>query len=309
MIKSIELKNIQSHENTRLDFDKGINVIVGSSNNSLDFYSSIKHNLFMFEIYKITTPNGYVYYGQHNKTPDNNYYGSGTIIVRSIRKYGKKAHRKEVLFTCETREQADFLERKVIDEAMKNKEPLLNLERGGHGRIHYTHTEETKRKLSEKSKLNWQNDEYVKKIKESRLKRDFHHSEETRRKMSETRKGRKMPEWFSQYVSNLNKNRVVSDETKQKLRDFNLGKKLSEEHKKKIGQANIGKHKMSDEHKQKLFIANSNKILSDEVKEKMSVAKKGRQWFTNGKLDILSFECPDGYIKGRSNYHRCDEND
>lgn len=33
MIKSIELKNIQSHENTRLDFDKGINVIVGSSNN------------------------------------------------------------------------------------------------------------------------------------------------------------------------------------------------------------------------------------------------------------------------------------
>ncbi len=32
MIKSIELKNIQSHENTRLDFDKGINVIVGSSN-------------------------------------------------------------------------------------------------------------------------------------------------------------------------------------------------------------------------------------------------------------------------------------
>ena len=33
MIKSIELKNIQSHENTRLVFDKGINVIVGSSNN------------------------------------------------------------------------------------------------------------------------------------------------------------------------------------------------------------------------------------------------------------------------------------
>ncbi len=33
MIKSIELKNIQSHENTRLEFDKGINCIVGSSNN------------------------------------------------------------------------------------------------------------------------------------------------------------------------------------------------------------------------------------------------------------------------------------
>lgn len=33
MIKSIELKNIQSHENTRLELDKGINCVVGSSNN------------------------------------------------------------------------------------------------------------------------------------------------------------------------------------------------------------------------------------------------------------------------------------
>lgn len=33
MIKSIKLKNIQSHENTRLELDKGINCIVGSSNN------------------------------------------------------------------------------------------------------------------------------------------------------------------------------------------------------------------------------------------------------------------------------------
>lgn len=33
MIKSIELKNVQSHECTRVEFDKGINCIVGSSNN------------------------------------------------------------------------------------------------------------------------------------------------------------------------------------------------------------------------------------------------------------------------------------
>lgn len=33
MIKSIELKNIQSHANTKLEFDKGINCIIGSSNN------------------------------------------------------------------------------------------------------------------------------------------------------------------------------------------------------------------------------------------------------------------------------------
>lgn len=33
MIKSIELKNIQSHKETKLDFDAGVNCIVGSSNN------------------------------------------------------------------------------------------------------------------------------------------------------------------------------------------------------------------------------------------------------------------------------------
>lgn len=33
MIKSIELKNIQSHANTKIEFSKGINCIVGSSNN------------------------------------------------------------------------------------------------------------------------------------------------------------------------------------------------------------------------------------------------------------------------------------
>lgn len=32
MIKSIELKNFQSHKNTKLLFDKGVNVIIGSSN-------------------------------------------------------------------------------------------------------------------------------------------------------------------------------------------------------------------------------------------------------------------------------------
>lgn len=33
MIKSIELKNIQSHQNTKIEFSKGINCIIGSSNN------------------------------------------------------------------------------------------------------------------------------------------------------------------------------------------------------------------------------------------------------------------------------------
>ena len=33
MIKSIQIKNIQSHKDTSLEFSPGINAIVGSSNN------------------------------------------------------------------------------------------------------------------------------------------------------------------------------------------------------------------------------------------------------------------------------------
>ena len=33
MIKSIRLKNIQAHKDSKLEFDKGINAIVGTSNN------------------------------------------------------------------------------------------------------------------------------------------------------------------------------------------------------------------------------------------------------------------------------------
>lgn len=28
---------------------------------------------------------------------------------------------------------------------------------------------------------------------------------------------------------------------------------------------------------------------------------KGRHWFTNGKTDILAFECPEGFCSGRCN--------
>ena len=37
MINSLEIKNIQAHEHTTLDFTNGVNVIIGSSNQGVDF--------------------------------------------------------------------------------------------------------------------------------------------------------------------------------------------------------------------------------------------------------------------------------
>ena len=40
------------------------------------------------------------------------------------------------------------------------------------------------------------------------------------------------------------------------------------------------------------------KKLSEETRKKLSDAIKGRHWYNNGIVQILSFECPIGFTKG-----------
>ena len=81
------------------------------------------------------------------------------------------------------------------------------------------------------------------------------------------------------------------------------GKSLSEEHKKKLSEANKGKH-LSEETRKKISEANKGRKFSEETKKKMSeamkghTATKGRHWFNNGKISIMRFECPDGFVPG-----------
>ena len=50
-------------------------------------------------IYKITNKNnGKIYIGQTSKT-DDNYMGSGKIIIKAIKKYGKEFFMKEIIDT------------------------------------------------------------------------------------------------------------------------------------------------------------------------------------------------------------------
>ena len=96
------------------------------------------------------------------------------------------------------------------------------------------------------------------------------------------------------------KGKKSSEETKQKMRavkkgDKNpfYGKKHSDEAKKKIGEAKKGnKHalgcKRSEETKKK---------MSEKAKGNTNV--KGKHWFNNGEICVMSFECPEGFIPGR----------
>ena len=100
----------------------------------------------------------------------------------------------------------------------------------------------------------------------------------------------------------------LSEETKKKMSDAKKGKKFSEEHKKKLSEA----HKnISEETRKKMSDAkkgNKNhlgKRHSEETKKKLSEKSKGNtytkgtHWYNNGKVNIMSKECPDGFIPGQ----------
>ena len=131
---------------------------------------------------------------------------------------------------------------------------------------------------------------------------------------------------------NTNIGRVLSEETRKKISEKNSGRKLTEEHKKLLSEKIGGKKwwtngvqdkhcfecpgegwilgrifpTISEKYKTKEFAEKSRKnnlgkVVSDDTKKKQSKARKGKRWWTDGKNNIMSFDCPsDGWNIGRT---------
>lgn len=86
-----------------------------------------------FGIYKITNlVNGKMYIGQHvTSNLDDGYLGSGIIIMRAVKKYGKDAFKKEWLEFAENAEDLAYLERMYLDEEWLARPDTYNLAFGG----------------------------------------------------------------------------------------------------------------------------------------------------------------------------------
>lgn len=84
-------------------------------------------------IYKTTCLiTGRYYIGMHSTSNlDDAYLGSGTRLWKSIKKYGKDNHKREILEFLPDRKSLASREREIVDESVINDPMSMNLMKGG----------------------------------------------------------------------------------------------------------------------------------------------------------------------------------
>jgi len=181
------------------------------------------------QIYKITNKiNGKIYIGKDTKN-NKSYFGSGLLIKRSIKKYGKENFTKEILEECEDN---NILSEKEIYwiNYFNSIIPIgYNICLGGDGGDTFTNhpnKEEYLKNKSIASKKMWEDENYRINIikKRTGLKR----TEETKKKMSDSAKDKPKSEEHKKSLSNAWEKRKIehphTKETLEKMKNSMLGK-------------------------------------------------------------------------------------
>lgn len=148
-----------------------------------------------YTVYQTTnTVNDKIYIGVHKTSKiDDNYIGSGNVIKEAIKKYGRQAFKKEILFIYDNIQEAYRKENELVNKDFVEREDTYNLVCGGSVSPDYDHNKPRKilrgtqhpnfgKRLSEEVKT---------KISRSNMGRVK--SPETRRKLSEANKGKTSP--------------------------------------------------------------------------------------------------------------------
>lgn len=199
-------------------------------------------------VYKTTNlTNGKIYIGQHKHDGwDNNYYGSGKILLNAIKKYGRENFSCEPIEYCDTRQDLDEREIYWID-IYRKQDNCYNIAKGGGGRS---------------APL----------------------SQETKEKLSKALKGRKIPIETRKKMALRQIGKTLSSDVKTKISQKLAGRTLSEEHRAKLSLSHIGqKNPHSEDWRRKVSQANKGRTFSEMSKQKMSLSHRGEKHPNYGK--------------------------
>lgn len=212
----------------------------------------------------------------------NLYMGSGTLINRAIKKYGKENFNVILVESCSSEKELCEREKFWIKELdAQNSDVGYNLADGGQGgaaRRGHPMSEETKQKMHQTA-MN-RSPERQQEISEICRKAQLgkHMPMETREKIRESMRGKN--------------SRPHTAEENEKNRIAHLGKMTGDDNpakredvRKKISEKKMG-HEVSAETREKLSKAQMGKKLSEETKRKQSLAAKGKPSNTLGKICV-----------------------
>lgn len=89
----------------------------------------------IYYVYKTTNLiNGNIYIGKHQtKNINDGYLGSGNLIIKAIKKYGRENFVKEILHYCESEEEMNKLESEIVTEDFVKQSGVYNIASGGQG--------------------------------------------------------------------------------------------------------------------------------------------------------------------------------
>ena len=191
-----------------------------------------------------------------------NYYGSGTLFIKSFKKYEKHNFIKEILE--DNLSYSNIHEREIYwISKINSKHPIgYNLCDGGRGSLNPSDI--TRRKLSESHLGKKLTEEQKRKIGEKSKNRK--HTEESKNKLSVFHTGKKLSDETKLKISNSSKNKKSSILTRKKISDSLIGNKRrlgipqSDETKIKISKAGIGR-KHNELTRQKISDKQSKKMV------------------------------------------------
>jgi len=171
-------------------------------------------------VYKTTNLiNGKIYIGKDTKN-NSEYFGSGLLLNKAIKKYGKENFVKEILEEC--KDQIILAEREmhwIAKYKSTNRETGYNITEGGLGGdtfsnnpnkeiIRKNHREATRKNMLERGGYLKDKEKQIEACKKGnavRTANGYRHSEETKNKLSETLTGRVITNEWKKNISEATK--------------------------------------------------------------------------------------------------------